>query len=209
MRAYADVLSGNEAVREATMFRAVVVTPARAGMVQPDATLLVETDTSASAQALADSAQLAASLERLGASGARVEVLVARNARRIADVAHSQGRLYLFNHFVAHDEEIAVALWEHLAAWYQRETGLDNSMLLAPTEERRSTFNLVNHAAFDLSLPTLARRQFAKRSFFTYVRANLATNAVTAQPVLYRLTHRWSQPRVASALSAERASNQP
>jgi hypothetical protein len=91
------------------------------------------------------------------------------------------------NHFFAEDEDVALALWERLAAWYQRETGLRDSMLLAPLEGRNSIFALVNHAGFDTGLPRLFIDQFAKRSFFTYVQANLRANDIVAMPVLYRL----------------------
>jgi hypothetical protein len=183
---------GTEGIREAAVFRAVLVAPAPGGRalrtVQPDVTLLVETTAPPDALALAASTQLGELLDRLHAGGARTHVVAARNARRIADVDHSPGGLFLFNHFFAGDEAVVIELWEHLAAWYQRETGLDNSMLLAPVQGQESAFTLVNHAHFDMSLPRLAMHQFAKRSFFTYVRANLNANGVVVMPVLYRLT---------------------
>ena len=185
---FAEAVLGTEGVREAAVFRAVLVAPAPGGSpVQPDVALLVETATPSGALALAAGPQLREVLDRLRAAGARTHVVAARNARRIADVDHRPGGLFLFNHFFAGDEDVAVALWERLAAWYQRETGLGNSVLLAPVGDKDSAFTLVNHARFDMSLPRLALHQFAKRSFFTYVRANLQANGVVVMPVLYRL----------------------
>jgi hypothetical protein len=45
----------------------------------------------------------------------------------------------------------------------------------------------VNHARWDRSLPRLMLEQFAKPSFWTYVRAGLRANRTVAMPILYRL----------------------
>jgi hypothetical protein len=45
----------------------------------------------------------------------------------------------------------------------------------------------VNHARWDMSLPRFAARQFGKRTFYTYVLANLRANATAAMPILYHL----------------------
>jgi hypothetical protein len=45
----------------------------------------------------------------------------------------------------------------------------------------------INHARWDGSLPGFALRQFTKKSFRSYVLANLKANHVAAMPVLYRL----------------------
>ncbi|MGH8885964.1 MAG: hypothetical protein ACRDYX_12470 [Egibacteraceae bacterium] len=202
MSAYGQAVLGAGEVREAAVFRAALVAPAPKGHVsspvQPDVALLVETATPGDALALAASAQLRELLGGLRAAGARAHVLAARNARRIADVNHRQGGLFLFNHFFADDEGVALALWERLAAWYEREAGLRNSVLLAPAEGWDSAFALVNHARFDASLPRLALHQFAKRSFFSYVRANLRANGVAVLPALYRVTWAGMAPSAGS-----------
>ncbi len=95
--------------------------------------------------------------------------------------------LFLFNYFVADEADVALRLWDHLARWYEVETGLDNSTLLVPLEGERSDYLAINHARWDLSVPRLMSRQFGKRSFRTFVQANLAANRVGAMPVLYRL----------------------
>jgi hypothetical protein len=191
LAAYAADAARIDTVREVAVFRAVLLSPSPTrgpvNPVQPDAALLIETATPTDASAVGTSPEVAELLDRLDSAGARDHVLVARNARRIADVDHIHGRLFLFNHFFAEDEDIAIALWERLAAWYERETGLRDSILLAPIDRRDSVFALVNHASFDTGLLRLFVQQFAKRSFFTYVQANMRANDVVAMPVLYRL----------------------
>jgi hypothetical protein len=155
---------------------------------QPDVTMLIQTTTPETAASLASSPALGTVLGELAAAGARSHLTAARNIRRIADVDHRPGPLFLFNHFLAPGQDLAVAVWEHLAAWYQRETRLRNSVLLAPAGTQQPEFTLVNHASFEMSLPALAWRQFARRSYHTYVRASLAANQITAAPGLYRLT---------------------
>ena len=78
-------------------------------------------------------------------------------------------------------------LFDYLAGWYEIETGLDNSTLLVPLESEKSDYAAINHARWDASLPGFALRQFAKKSFRSYVLANLKANHVAAMPVLYRL----------------------
>jgi len=117
----------------------------------------------------------------------RVHIVSARNAKRIRDVDRTRPGLFLFNYFVADDADRALRLWDHLAAWYEVETGLDNSTLLVPLEGERSDYLAINHARWDQSVPRFLSRQFLKRSFRTFVQANLEANHVGAMPVLYRL----------------------
>lgn len=93
--------------------------------------------------------------------------------------------LFLFNFFAAEDPRVALDLWEHLAAWYAVETGMDNSTLLGPVGPGDYVF--VNHARWDMSLPRFAARQFGKRTFYSYVLANLHANGTASMPILYRL----------------------
>jgi hypothetical protein len=78
-------------------------------------------------------------------------------------------------------------LFDYLAGWFEVETGLDNSTLLVPVEGEQSDYTAINHARWDARLPRLAWEQLAKKSFRTYVLANLKANHVSAMPVLYRL----------------------
>ncbi len=188
---HATTLRRSTDVHEVSVFRAVALAPMPPAMQttlpQPDAAMLIQTATPDAASQIANSTSLIRLIEELARARCRTHLLAACNIRRIADIKHRPGSLFLFNHFLAVDQQVAVALWVRLAAWYERETGLRNSVLLAPADGQAPAFTLVNHASFDLSLPALAWRQFARRSFYTYVRANLAANNVTVVPGLYRL----------------------
>jgi hypothetical protein len=76
---------------------------------------------------------------------------------------------------------------EYLAGWYEAETGLDNCTLLTPLEGEQSGYVLINHARWDGSLPLFMARQLPKKSFRSYMLANLKAHHLAAMPVLYRL----------------------
>jgi hypothetical protein len=44
------------------------------------------------------------------------------------------------------------SFWDYLAGWYQVETGLDNSTVLAPLEGEATNFIIISHARWDGSL---------------------------------------------------------
>jgi hypothetical protein len=111
----------------------------------------------------------------------------ARCIRSMGDVDKGRQGLFLFNHFDADDAddaEVALEVWELLAGWYATETDLDNSTLLSPIG--KADYVLVNHARWDVRIPTLVVRQFGKPSFWTGVRKMLKQNGVVAMPILYR-----------------------
>jgi hypothetical protein len=114
-------------------------------------------------------------------------VIAARNLKRVGDVDKTRPGTFLFNYFVGDDPAVVVRLWDYLAGWYQAETGMDNSTLLAPLEGEKSDYVVINHARWDGSLLAFAARQFAKKSFRSYMLANLDAHNVGAMPILYRL----------------------
>jgi hypothetical protein len=191
-------LEGEPGVEKVTIYEAIVIPPLgrfpyvreRAGEIplpRFDVAVLVETTSTAAIGDVQATASYRDLLETLRSRSRRTHVVAARNAKRIGDVDTSRPGLFLFNYFVADDADRALRLWEHLAGWYEAETGLDNSTLLVPLEGERSSYLAINHARWDMSAPRLFSRQFRKRSFWTFVRANLAENRVGAMPVLYRL----------------------
>lgn len=192
LTAGAAQLQDHAGVRQVAVFEAVLMPPADSRVARParfDVALLVETATSEAAAGLPDDPTFRALLDALRTASSHLHVMGARCTRLLAPVEQSRDGLYLFNHFAPADgpadPELATALWEHLAAWYVVETGLANSTLLAPTGP--SDFVLVNHARFDTSLPALAASQFGKRSFRSFVLANLRAHHLVAMPALYRL----------------------
>ena len=78
-------------------------------------------------------------------------------------------------------------MWDYLAGWYEAETGLDNSTLLEPLEGEQSDYVLINHARRDGNLLLFMARQLPKKSFRSYMLANLKAHHLAAMPVLYRL----------------------
>jgi len=117
----------------------------------------------------------------------RVHQIAARNVRRVGDVDKSQPGLFVFNYLAGDDLDEAVELWEYLSGWYAAETGLHSATLLAPLAGEQSDYVLVNHAKWDGSQAMFAARQLPKKTFRTYLLANLKANHMAAMPVLYRL----------------------
>jgi len=107
--------------------------------------------------------------------------------RRVGDVDKSRPGLFVFNYFAGDDPGLAAELWEYLSGWYAAETGLNSATLLAPLEDEQSDYVLINHARWDGSLPAFMARQLPKKTFRSYMLANLKANHVAAMPVLYRL----------------------
>jgi hypothetical protein len=113
-----------------------------------------------------------------------VIITQARNARRIADVPSAQ-RLHLFNHSLAEDTS-ALDVWDYVAGWYQQEMRLRNSQVLAPIEPDGSPLAFINHASWNMSLARIISRQLSRRSFRSFVIANLRNNEIGSLPYLYR-----------------------
>ncbi|MER7754220.1 hypothetical protein [Kitasatospora sp. NPDC097643] len=199
LKPLAAELVDDPAVTRATVYRAVLIPPTSYGKsgrndgIHParyDVAVLVET-TSAAPERLAEVEEgetYRRLLEVVREAASDTHVMAARCIRRIADVDKTRPGLFLFNHFAAEDTAAALEVWEHLAGWYAAETGLDNSTLLAPLGPLGdSDYVFVNHARWDTGLAQLFLRQFGKRSFRSFVLANLRANGITAMPVLYRL----------------------
>ncbi|MEU9040939.1 MULTISPECIES: hypothetical protein [unclassified Kitasatospora] len=179
-------------VRRVTVYRAVVLPPPGGYAAQQrfhraayDVAVLIETDTPDDLGTVAESEPYRNLTAALG-TATDLHVMRARCARSIGDVDKSRAGLFLFNHFVAEDRDVAFELWDHLAGWYARETGLDNSTLLEPLGPADYVF--VNHARWDTGALRLLLRQVTKPSFRSYVLQNLLVNRTGAMPVLYRMS---------------------
>jgi hypothetical protein len=192
LKSLAARLEGLEAVTKATIYRAILIPPpgrdARRMGARParyDVAALVETTTVDVLGDVEGSPEYRKLHDALTAAAREAYQLPARCLRRVGEVDKTRPGLFLFNYFVAEDPAVALEVWEHLAAWYAVETGLDNSTLLGPAGP--SDYVFVNHARWDMSLPRFAARQFGKRTFYSYVLANLRANATAAMPILYHL----------------------
>lgn len=192
LKALAGNLEGHVVVEKATVYRAIIVPPSagyarqtRFHQARFDVAVLVETSTVDDLERVEHTApyqQIAAAIDKASDD---THVMRARCAKFTGDVDKTRPGLFLFNHFVAEDPAVALELWDHLAGWYARETGLDNSTLLQPIGDADYAF--VNHARWDVGLPRFLARQLAKPSFRSYVQTNLLVNRTGVMPVLYHL----------------------
>ena len=152
-----------------------------------DIVVLIETTSHASAREVQTKAAYQALLDTLSSEATKMHIIAARNVKHIGDVDRSRKGLFLFNYFVGDDPQVTLELWDYLADWYEVETGLDTSVLLAPLEGEHSDYHIINYAQWGERLPRVLWRQLSKKSFRTYMLANLAANRVGAMAVLYRL----------------------
>ena len=152
-----------------------------------DVVVLVETTSPSAIPDVQATPEYHAVIDALQTSAKRTHITTARNAKRLGDVDKTRQGTFIFNYFVAEDPTVVLELFDYLAGWYEVEMGLDNSILLVPLEGEKSDYAAINHARWDASLPGFALRQFTKKSFRSYVLANLRANHVGAMPVLYRL----------------------
>jgi hypothetical protein len=186
-----------EAVEKVTIFDALAIAPARSAYLKErgdsihvprfDLVVLIETTSPAVIRDLQSTPLYEALLDALRSQAKRLHVMAGRNAKRVDDVDKTRQGLFLFNYFVADDARVMLQLWDYLAGWFAVETGLDNSTLLVPLEGERSDYLAINNARSEEGLARLLWRLFSKKSFRTYVLANLEANRVGAMPIFYRL----------------------
>jgi hypothetical protein len=199
VKQHAHPLEQLEIVHRVTLFDAIAMPPTdllggylaeHAQSIRParfDVVLLVETTSPSTARLLKSAPEFAAIQAALDGAATSMHVIAARATRWMGHVDRSRDGLFLFNYFVAEDADVMLRLWDYLAAWYAVETGLDNSALLTPLEDEASDYVAINNARWDLSLPGYLARHLSKKTFRSYVQANLEANRVGAMPVLYRL----------------------
>jgi hypothetical protein len=199
VKALASKLESVPGVINASTFRAIVLPPTsrfssylkNAGrslrVVDFDVMVLVQTITTADARQISGSTEFERLLKVLRDSAHHVEVVLMHNVKRINSVSLERDGLFLFNHFVAQDAEVMLSLWDYLAAWYVAETGLTNSLALAPENTGTSGYALVNFARWDTNPLHHFWSQLSKPSFWRYVTANLDANQAAAMPIYCRL----------------------
>ncbi|MGH3190025.1 MAG: hypothetical protein ACRDPY_44055 [Streptosporangiaceae bacterium] len=188
-------LQRHDAVTKATVYRAALIPPPgkdwlrlAARPARYDVAVLIETTAPGSISDVEADPHYQQLLDSISSATRQHHLMRARCLRRVGEVDKNRQGLFLFNYFTARQPDVALDLWDHLAGWYAAETGLTNSTLLGPLSAADYVF--INHARWDLPLPVFAARIFGKRSFYTYVLANLHANATAATPILYRLACR-------------------
>jgi hypothetical protein len=199
LKGIARQLARLDAVVDATIFRAIVMPPtarfsaylkergASLHVANYDVVALIQTTSLATAREVQQAPAYEALLGTMRSMAEDVRVIAARNARRIGDVDTTRQGLFLFNHFAADDPGVMLRLWDYLAGWYAAETGLDNSVALAPLDGEASDYALVNWARWDEHPLRHFWHQLSKRSFWRYVTANLDANRAASMPIYCRL----------------------
>ena len=173
-------------VVRATVYQASLIPPLGGpGVVAAfDVAVLVETTSVATLDAVCHGELYTELLDTVRNASSRLNIMRASCIRCIDDVEKASRGTYLFNHFVTEASfDDAVALWEALAGWYAVETNLDNSTLLTPLDD--ADFVFVNHARWDHGVPWVMVQQLTKRTFRSFVLANLKANRTTA--ILYKV----------------------
>jgi hypothetical protein len=185
-------------VERVTLFDAIAMPPTdrlsgylreRACAVRParfDVVMLVRALSPEAARSVMSTPEFAAITTALDGVARDVHVMAARAARRLGDVDTSRDGLFVFDYFVAEDARVLPELWTCLTGWYVVETGLDDATLLTPLDGEHSDYAAIDTARWDLSVPGYFARQLSKKTFRSYVHANLDANRVGAMPVLYR-----------------------
>lgn len=161
------------AVVSASTYRARLIPPLE-GMPRYDVLLLIQTT---SPDAIAD-VQGSQPYQQLDVDF----VMTARNTKRIGDTDKTRSSTFLFNHFTATDPDSAVSVWENLTGWYTAKTGVDNSTLLQPIGEAPYAF--INYVRLPHGPVRFLLNQFIRPSFYSFVRAKLRANDMTALPLL-------------------------
>lgn len=110
----------------------------------------------------------------------------AKNIRRTGDVNHDKQGVFLFNFFYADNVDQNLGIWEYTAGWFEDQTGLHNSTLLRTQEDGSRLYSVINHCRWDKLSDVLPSLIF-KRTFKTYVLANLEANNTAPTPILYKL----------------------
>lgn len=196
LKGLAQDVAGLDVVNRACVFEAIAIPPVRgaylrkrpaAHLARFDVAALVETTSPEILGPLQDTPAYRALERAIVDHSQDHHVMVGRNAKRVADVDTNTKGLYLFNYFTGDDQDVTIELWDHLAGWYAAETGLDNSTLLVPLSPEDADYHAINFARWDLGLPRFLTRQLPKKTFRTFVTANLAHNDVAAMPIMYRL----------------------
>lgn len=195
LKELAHQLERLDVVEKVTVYDAIVIAPpsgyvkertASVHVPRYDIVVLIEAVSPEAAHDVQKTAAYTALVDVLRGKASDMHLIVARNLKRVGDVDKMRQGLFLFNYFVGDDAQVTLDLWDYLAGWYAVETGMNNSTLLIPLDGERSDYVIINHARWD-SLLRFLWQQFSKKSFKTYMQANLDANRVGAMPILYRL----------------------
>lgn len=188
-------LEQKEHVQRATLFRAILAPPGRGAFLRQrphvhrarfDIAIFIETSDVTQAQLLRNDADFIELEHAVRRVAHYVHIINASNIKQIGPVDHQRNGIFLFNYFFSDTVEQNLAVWAYTAGWFEKETALNNSTLLLPTDSSESEYSLVNHCRWD-RLQDIIPSLLFKRSFRSYVLGNFEANNTAAGPIFYRL----------------------
>ncbi len=195
-KGWCERLEEEPGVVSAVVFDALLIAPGRGRFIEKrrdqvhiarfDLAVLIEIEGPEAARRIEESAAYREMEQAIRRVASYTHAITATNVKRIGPVDHGKQGVFLFNYFFADSTERNLAVWEYTAGWFQKETGLDNSTVLLPTDAQGSRYNIINHCRWDKLTDVLPSLIF-KRTFRTYVLANFEANDVAAMPILYRM----------------------
>jgi hypothetical protein len=152
-----------------------------------DVMVLIQTTSPDTAMEVQKTMKCAEIVDAMKSQARNVYMMTGYNVKRIASFDITKKGLYLFNHFAADDSGVMFKLWEYLADWYVKETGLTNSVAMAPMEGEPSDYEIVNWAKWDSGMLPHFWSQLSKKTFYNYVTVNLEKNNAGSMPIYCRL----------------------
>ncbi len=193
---WCERLEREPGVVSAVVFDALLIAPGRGRFIEKrrdqvhvahfDLAVLIETEGPEVARRINASPTYRKMEQAIRRAASYTHAIAATNVKRIDAVDHDNQGVFLFNYFFADSTEQNLAVWEYTAGWFQKETGLDNSTVLLPTDTQDSRYNIINHCRWDKLTDILPSLIF-KRTFRSYVLAKFEANDVAAMPILYRM----------------------
>ena len=183
-------------VIEISLFKATIIPPGMGEYVKEnlnkihlakfDFVILIEVTSEKICSEIKDHSVYKTMLNEIEKVSSYSQVMTASNIKRIGNVNHKKQGVFLFNYFSAENTEQNLQVWEYTAGWFEKETELDNSTLLFPLNEDKTTYSIVNHCRWDKYIDILPDLIF-KKTFKKYVLDNFYANNVGAQPILYKV----------------------
>ncbi|QPH38904.1 hypothetical protein [Pedobacter endophyticus] len=189
-------LKKDHEVVSADVFKAILIPPGigkflkeqlgRVQIAKYDFAILIETASLQKAEDIKNTADYNHILGEIKNISRNTHMTTATNIRHINPVDHQKQGVFLFNYFLANSLQKNLSIWEYTAGWFQEETGLYNSTVLLPIDQRNSEYTIINHCRWNKISDILPSLIF-KKSFHSYVLDNFYANEVAAMPILYKL----------------------
>lgn len=189
-------LKNKNGIVSAVVFNAILIPPGKGKFLteQPhkvqiakyDFAILIESTSLEKVENIKDTAEYKKIESTIKNISTNIHITTAKNIKHINPVNHQKQGVFLFNYFYANNLQQNLGIWEYTAGWFQQETGLDNSTVLLPIDQKNSKYSIINHCRWNKISDFLPSLIF-KKSFHSYVLDNFYANKVAAMPVLYKI----------------------